>query len=111
MHACIQAGQIVETVSKPTVADGTAGGIEPQAITFEICQQVVDDFVLLDETELKSAIRDMLIHHQLLIEGAAALPVAALLKHKDRFKDQSIALIISGKKITPMLLKEILHDI
>ena len=36
MHASIQAGQIVETVSKPTVADGTAGGIDPQAITFEI---------------------------------------------------------------------------
>jgi len=111
MHASIQAGQIVETVSKPTVADGTAGGIDPQAITFEICQQVVDDYILVSETELKSAIHDMVIHHQLLIEGAAALPVAALLKHKDQFKDQSIALIISGKKITPALLKEILHDI
>ena len=111
MHASIQAGKIVEMDSKPTVADGTAGGIDPRTITFEICQKMVDDYVLVSETELKSAIRDMIIHHQLLIEGAAALPVAALLKHKNRFKGQSTALIISGKKITPALLKEILHDI
>jgi threonine dehydratase len=111
MYASIQAGKIVEMESKPTVADGTAGGIDPQTITFEICQKFVPDYLLVNETELKSAIRDMVIHHQLLIEGAAALPVAALLKHKDRFKNQTIALIISGKKITPTLLKEILDDI
>jgi len=111
MYASIQAGQIVEMDSKPTVADGTAGGIDPQTITFEICQQNVDAYLLVSEAELKSAIRAMVIHHQLMIEGAAALPVAALLKHKDRFKGKSIALIISGRKITPALLKEILHDI
>jgi len=111
MHASIQAGRIVEMVSQPTVADGTAGGIDPQTITFEICQKVVDDYVLVSELELKSAMRDMVIHHQLLIEGAAALPVAALLKHTERFQGQAIALIISGKKITPAQLKEILHDI
>ena len=111
MHASIQAGKIVEMDSKPTVADGTAGGIDPQSITFEICQKVVDDYLLVSEAEIKSAIRHMIIHHQLLIEGAAALPVACLLKHKNRFKGLNIALIISGKKITPTLIKEIMHAI
>ena len=110
MCASIKAGKILDMASKPTIADGTAGGIEPNSATFDICKEAVDDYILASENEIRSAIRLIVEQHQMLIEGAAALPVACLLKEKDRFKGKHTVLIISGKKITTTLLKEILNE-
>ena len=38
MKKSIEAGKIIEMESKPTLSDGSAGGIEPGAITFDICK-------------------------------------------------------------------------
>lgn len=110
MYESIKAGEIIEMESKPTVADGTAGGIEPGSLTFDICREAVDDYILVSESDIKTAIRHMIEQHQMLIEGAAALSVACLLKDKTRFKNKQTVLIISGKKITSQLLKEILNE-
>jgi len=56
----------------------------------------VDKFILLSEQEIKSALKLILIKHYLLIEGAAALPVAAFLKNKEKFAGQNVVLVISG---------------
>ena len=111
MFASIKAGKIIDMASRPTIADGTAGGIEPGSITFDICQETVDDFITVSENEIRSAMRHMIEQHQLLVEGAAALSVACLLKDKDRFKEKNTVLIISGKKITSKVLKEIVNEI
>ena len=84
------------------------GGIEPDAVTFDICRKFVDDFILVSESDIKAAILVMIEKHQLLIEGAAALGVAAFIKCKERFANKTVALIISGKKISLEQLKEIL---
>jgi threonine dehydratase len=89
MVASIKAGKIIDMASKPTIADGTAGGIEPNSITFDICKETVDDYILVSEKEIRSAIRLIVEQHQILIEGAAALSVASLLKEKDRFKGKN----------------------
>jgi threonine dehydratase len=108
MHASIQAGRILEMESKPSIADGTAGGIDPDTITFDICRKFVDDFILISEDEIKAAIRFMIDQHQLLVEGAAALSVAAFIKEKQLFTGKNVVLIISGKKISLEQLKAIL---
>jgi threonine dehydratase len=108
MHASIRAGKILELVSKPTLADGTAGGLEPDAVTFEICRDIVDDFILVSESEIKKAIVFTLEKHHTLIEGAAALAIAAFIKDEKRFAGKNVALIISGRKISLEQLKEIL---
>jgi len=41
MYESIKAGKIIDMESKPTLSDGSAGGIEPNAITFELCQKIV----------------------------------------------------------------------
>ncbi|MBW2513502.1 MAG: threonine/serine dehydratase [Deltaproteobacteria bacterium] len=111
MYASIKAGKIIDMASKPTIADGTAGGIEPDSKTFDICRDTVDDYILVSEGDIKAAILRMIQQHQILIEGAAALSVACLLKEKNRFNGKNTVLIISGKKITVELLKEILNEI
>jgi threonine dehydratase len=109
MSESIKAGKIIEMESEPTLADGTAGGIESDTITFDICRESVDDYILVSEEEIKSAIRFVIEHHQILIEGAAALSVASFLKEKDKFKGKTVVLVISGRKISMDKLKEILN--
>jgi threonine dehydratase len=106
MYHSLQAGRIVEEESLPTLADGTAGGIEAGSITFDLCRKVVDEFVLLSEEEISAAMVLVRRHHGMDIEGAAALSVAAAVKLKGRFRGQRIALIISGGRVDPSLIDE-----
>jgi threonine dehydratase len=110
MAESLRAGRILDIPSQPTLSDGTAGGIEQGSITFDICRDVVDDFILVTEEEIKQAIRLILEKHHLLIEGGAALTVASFLKTKQRFKNKEIALIITGSKISLTQLREILNE-
>ena len=107
MCESIKAGRIIEMESKSTLSDGTAGGIEQGAVTFPICENYVDDFILVTEEEIKDAIKLFLEKHHMLIEGAAALPVASFIKTKKKFKNKNVALIISGAKLCPEKLKEV----
>ena len=108
MYHSIKEGKIVEMESKPTLADGTAGGVEKDSVTFELCRRYVDDFVLVNENEIAKAIVLMLEKHHMLIEGAAALPVAAYLKELERFKGRNIVLVISGCRISLDTLRKVL---
>jgi threonine dehydratase len=108
MCASIKAGKILDIESKPTIADGSAGGIEAGSITFDLCRDLVDDFILVSEAEIRAAIRLILTEHHLLIEGAAALPVAALLKESERFRGREVVLVLSGAGIGIDTLKDIL---
>jgi threonine dehydratase len=108
MYESIKAGRLLDLESKPTISDGSAGGIEPGAITFAICREIVDTWLALSEKEIIEALKLILVKHHLLIEGAAALSVAAFLKDKDRFQGKTVVLIISGNKISIETLKEIL---
>lgn len=108
MSKSIEVGHILDIESLPTISDGSAGGIEEDSITFPICQNHVDNFILLTEQEIIDAILLIMKKHYLLIEGAAALSVAAFLKHKERFQGKNVVLILSGAKISLNTLKGIL---
>ena len=80
MHESLKAGQIVDMESLPTLSDGTAGAIEPESITFELCRTLIDDSLLVTEAEIEAAMRLVLERHRLVIEGAAGVAVAGFLK-------------------------------
>ena len=109
MAASIEAGRLVDVDHEPTLSDGTAGGIEPGSVTFDLCRRHVDDFILVSETEIGRAMFLLLKHHRLLVEGAAALSVAALLQQKSRFFGQKLILIVSGKRIGLATLDSVLQ--
>ncbi len=108
MAESVKAGKILELDSEPTLADGTAGGLEPDAITFPICQRVVDEFALLSEEAIAEAMRFMIEKHYMLIEGAAALSIAAYLANPTRYRDQTVVLVVSGKKVSLDTLTKVL---
>ena len=99
MYESIEAGEILDIESVPTISDGTAGGIEDGAITFELCRRYVDDFILLEEGEIIGAMRWLHQQEGLTVEGAAALGLAAVLKNVHRFAGRRIALILSGGRV------------
>ncbi|MCP5102772.1 MAG: threonine/serine dehydratase [bacterium] len=108
MYRSVEAGRIVTMESGPTLSDGTAGGIERCSVTFDVCRECVDNFILVSEDEIAQAIRLVLERHYMVIEGAAALSVASFIKAKEQFKGKSVVLVISGKKITLDKLKSVL---
>ncbi|WP_416671209.1 threonine/serine dehydratase [Egbenema bharatensis] len=108
MAESIKAGQILTMESLPTLSDGTAGGVEPEAITFDLCRTLVDDFVLVTEAEIQSAIRLMIETHHLLVEGAAGVAIAAFLQQKEQLQGKTVVIVVCGANISLEALKQVL---
>ncbi len=109
MYESIKAGGIVDIESLPTVSDGTAGGIEKGSVTFDLCRRLVDDFILLEEAEIIAAMRFLDQEEGLMIEGAAALPVAAMLRDRTRFAGRRTVLIVSGGRVNRSMFEGFLE--
>ncbi|MEL6674813.1 MAG: threonine/serine dehydratase [Bacteroidota bacterium] len=108
MYESVKAGKIVDLPYLPTLSDGTAGGMEADSLTFPLAQQYVDDYILVSEDEIKAGLKLIMQQHYYLIEGAAALSVASVLKEKARFAGKKVVLILCGRKMGFDKLKEIL---
>ncbi len=95
--------------SLPTLSDGTAGGIEEGAITFEFCQKLVDQYVTVTEDEIKQNLLEFMDTHHLLIEGAAAVAIASYLKMREKFAGKNVVIVLCGANIGIETLKKILR--
>lgn len=100
MSVSVRAGEYREVESKPTLSDGSAGGFERDSITFDICKRLVDEFILISEDEIADAIRSTIKHHSKLIEGAAGVATASLLKKPEQFAGQSTVIVVCGANIS-----------
>lgn len=110
MTHSVAAGRLLELPSQASISDATVGLVEAGSLTFPICQTCVDEWALLEEGELRSAVRLIAEHHSVLIEGAGALAVAALRRRADHRRGQTIVLILSGSHIGLPLLADILRE-
>jgi threonine dehydratase len=108
MFESVQAGEIVDIESLPTISDATAGGIEKGAITLEMCRRLVDEFLLLEEEEIMNAMRFLHEEEDLTVEGAAAMPAAAVLREPTRFAGRRVALVVSGGRIDERTFSRVL---
>jgi len=108
MAASVRAGRIIETEHRPTLSDGTAGGLEPGAITFTLCRSLVDQFVEVTEGEIRAALRMFIEGHHMLCEGAAAVALAGTFKKREHLRGKTVVVIICGANISADCLKEAL---
>jgi threonine dehydratase len=108
MAESVRQGQIIEMETLPTLSDGTAGGIEEGAITFALCQQFVDEWMLVGEREIADAVRLVHREHGEVIEGAAGVAVAALLLRPHRWQGKTVAIVICGGNIDPATFDKII---
>ena len=108
MIESVKAGKILDLPSRPTLSDGTAGGVEPDSITFELCRDLVDEYETVTETEIEAGLRQYLQIHHILIEGSAAVAAAACVKQGGRWAGKNVVVILCGANINLETLKGIL---
>ncbi len=99
MLEALKAGAIVDTVEYPTLSDATAGAVEVGSVTFPICTDVIDDTVTVTESEIAAAMRAVAQTDRWIIEGAAGVAVAGLLKCAPAYRGQKTAAIVCGRNI------------
>ena len=99
MIKSIYAGKILDIDSKPTLSDGTAGGLESGSITFPICCEYIDQTILVTEDEIKDAMVLYYNNENQIIEGAAGVAIASFLKIKNHFSGKKIGIILCGGNI------------
>lgn len=92
----------------PTLADGIAiGRIGDRP--FEIINKYVDDVISVREDSIAIAILLFLERKKLVVEGAGAVPLAALLENREKFAGKKIVLVVSGGNIDFTLIDRIIH--
>ena len=105
MAKSIEAGHILELPSGPTLSDGTAGGVEPDSITFRLCRELVDEFILVSEEQIAESIRLYMDAQHQLVEGAAGVAVAAMMADSKLAQGDKVVVVICGANISREALK------
>lgn len=99
MIQSMEKGEIVDVVSKDTLSDGTAGGVEAGSITLDICQKWVGDYASVSEQEIARCLVEFVNEHGMLIEGAAAVAIATMLKRRERLEGKNVVVVLCGGNI------------
>jgi threonine dehydratase len=100
MYESLKAGRPIELEEKDTLADSLLGGIGlDNRHTFSMVQQYVDETVLVNEAMIADGMKYLLGEHRLIVEGAAAVGVGALLNDVLPVSGNNTAIIISGRNV------------
>ena len=102
-----KSGKLESTESASTMADGLATR-QAFELPVPILRDLVDDFVLVSDEEIKDAVRLYVEKAHTIAEGAGAAPLAAGYKIRDRLKGKKVVFILSGGNITAEQLRDIL---
>jgi threonine dehydratase len=111
MYESVRAGRLIEVPDEPTLSDATAGNIEPGAITFPYCRDLIDELVLVSEAEIALAMRDVMLTDHLVIEGAGGVAVAGWHRFtsiRPRLADHESAIVLCGGNISPATMADVL---
>lgn len=106
MYESLRQGRIVDMELEDSYAEGLHGGIEENSVTFELCRKYVDEIILVEEETILGAISSALVEQHQVIEGAAAVGVAAILEDPERYHDEKVCIVISGGNVELDLLKK-----
>ena len=108
MYAYFETGSTAPMPIAPTLADGVAGNIERDSLTWRMCRQLVDEVVLVDEDELADAMRWAIAVPHLLLEGSAALGMAALRARRGGVEGRRVAVVATGRNVDEATLRRVL---
>ena len=108
MKAAWASGERVTVPSAPTIADGIAVRRAGEH-TLALCRQWVDQIVSVSEEEIANAILLLLEIEKTVVEGAGAVPLAALVNKKVAGAGKTVALVLSGGNIDVNLISRIIE--
>lgn len=107
LQAALRAGTVVPVEVKPSLADGLSGNVESSTITLDLLQRYVRDVVLVEEAEIADAMRWLLVNERVVVEGSAAVGVAALLSSR-LMVEPPVAVVLSGRNVAASVLRQVL---
>jgi threonine dehydratase len=107
-YASFTGGAIQECIPCYTLADGIAVG-KVGNVTFGIMKDYVDEMITVHEDSIAMAILLFMERKKLVVEGAGAVPLAAMLENREKFRDRKVVLIVSGGNIDFTLIDRIIH--
>ena len=109
MHESIRAGRPVEVEEVASLADSLGGGIGlGNRWTFALCRELVDETVLVSESQIAAGMRHLFMAERLVAEGGAAVGVAAVLAAKVDLAGRRTVILVSGQNVDTARLSAIL---
>lgn len=103
MRASIRAGKLTTLPALATIADGIAIK-QPGKVTFPIIQHLVDDIILVTDEQIIHAALFLMEKHKILVEGAGASAVAALMSGTLQLPGKEVLIPLTGGNIDTNLL-------
>ena len=95
----LKAGRITKITPQASLADGLVGNLEPGSMTFPLIKQVVDEVVTVGEADLARAMKGLAAEERLIVEGAGAASVAAIVSGKALAPGQRVVAIVTGGNV------------
>ena len=100
MHESLEEGRPIVFPEDETIASALSGGIGMKnRHTFELVRDLVDEYLLVTEEEIRDAMAFALTEHKLVVEGGGAVGIAALLSGKFSGRGENVAVVVSGGNI------------
>jgi threonine dehydratase len=111
MLRSLEAGKPVQVEEKDTLADSLLGGIgQENHYTLPLIQQYVDTHVTVTEDEVANGMRYAFYQHGLVIEGAAAVSLGAVLAGKIDISGKQVVSVISGCNVDYQQYLEVIRN-
>lgn len=110
LAASMTRGEIVDVDHVPTLADGCAGGIDYDSVTFPIATEVVDRVIKCSEIQIAAALHHIAWTEKMLVEGAAALALAGYFADAPKTPDQVNVVLLCGANFDRDTILPILND-
>jgi threonine dehydratase len=104
----LAAGRIVPIQVGKTIADGLTGNLDPDTPTFDLVRKHVESIVVVAEEEAVECVRRMFLEERLIVEGAAAVAIAAIHARRVDVRGRRTAVVVSGANIDASTWGEIL---
>jgi threonine dehydratase len=110
MWKSLEAGHPVAVEEAESLGDSLGGGIGlDNSCSFALVDEVMDDHYQVSEAAIAHAMVDMLENEKMLVEGAAAVGLAAIEEHRIDIRGQTVALIVSGNGVSIETLDQARH--
>lgn len=97
VYRSFHAGKMIEDDAPQTVADGLKVSLRP--LTWHFVSTYVHDVLLASEEEIIDAMYLTWQRMKIVIEPSSAVPLATILKNKERFADQRVGVILTGGNV------------
>ena len=108
LYESLKVGKPVDVVEEETLADCLGGSIGLEnKYTFKIAQNIVDDFILINEDKIAEGIKFNFEFHKLVTEGAAATSIMVVKDKLSKLIGKNVICLICGGNIDPILFAKI----